>query len=88
MFMSMLWSECCTQPGVGDETQAVQMEQQLYTAVLSTSSWLDGVENDILYSSVLLAENTEIQLQNQEVNKGFIYLLGLVLTSNYVQFLM
>lgn len=43
------------------------MEQQLYAAVLSTSSWLDGVENNIFSGSVLLPENAETQLQQQEV---------------------
>lgn len=42
------------------------MEQQLYTAVSSTSSWLDSVEN-VFSGSVLLAENAETQLQKQEV---------------------
>lgn len=44
-----------------------QMEQQLFAAVSSTSSWLDGVENNIFSGSVLLAENAETQLQDQEV---------------------
>lgn len=43
------------------------MEQQLYVAVSSTSSWLDGVENNVLSGSVMLAENAESQLQEQEV---------------------
>lgn len=43
------------------------MEQQLYTAVSSTSSWLDNVENNVFSGSVLLAENAETQLQKQEV---------------------
>lgn len=47
------------------------MEQQLYAAVSSTSSWLDGVENNIFSGSVLLAENTETQIQQQEVQEGF-----------------
>lgn len=46
------------------------MEQQLYAAVSSTSSWLDGVENNIFSGSVLLAENTETQIQQQEVQEG------------------
>lgn len=50
------------------------MEQQLYTAVSSTSSWLDGVENNVFSSTVLLAENTETQLQKQEVKSSFICL--------------
>lgn len=49
------------------------MEQQLYAAVSSTSSWLDGVENNVFSGSVLLAENTETQLQKQEVQSSFIY---------------
>lgn len=44
-----------------------QMEQQLYAAVSSTSSWLDGVENNVFSGPVLLAENAETQLQKQEV---------------------
>lgn len=49
------------------------MEQQLYAAVSSTSSWLDGVENSVFSGSVPLAENAETQLQEQEV--GFFVLL-------------
>uniref|UniRef100_A0A3Q2ZAZ8 SYNE1 n=1 Tax=Hippocampus comes TaxID=109280 RepID=A0A3Q2ZAZ8_HIPCM len=47
-------------------TQASTMEQQLYTAVSSTSSWLDGVENVVLSDSLLLADNVEAQLEKQE----------------------
>lgn len=43
------------------------MEQQLYVAVSSTSSWLDGVENIVLSGPVLLPENAETYLQEQEV---------------------
>ncbi|KAJ0062831.1 hypothetical protein NL108_008118 [Boleophthalmus pectinirostris] len=53
------------QPGAG-EVQVAQMEQQLYTAVASTSSWLDGVENNVFSGSVLMAENAEKQLEKQE----------------------
>lgn len=60
---------CHTQPG-GSERQVPQMEQQLYAAVSSTSSWLDGVENNIFSGSVLLAENTETQIQQQEVQEA------------------
>ncbi|MED6238399.1 hypothetical protein ATANTOWER_020000, partial [Ataeniobius toweri] len=56
-----------TQTGGGGETQVVQMEQQLFTAVSTTSSWLDGVENNVFSGSVLMAENAETQLQNQEI---------------------
>lgn len=56
----------CKQPA-GSETQVPQLEQQLYAAVSSTSSWLDGVENNIFSGSVLLPENAETQLQQQEV---------------------
>ncbi len=59
----------CAQPG-GGETQVPQMEQQLFTAVSSTSSWLDTVENNVFSGSVLLAENAETQLQKQEVQSG------------------
>lgn len=58
----------CTQCGVGEgETEVAQIEQQLYTAVSSTSSWLDGVENNVFSGSVLLPENADTQLQKQEV---------------------
>lgn len=70
----MFWCSVCPQPGEGDETQAAQMEQQLYTAVSSTSSWLDGVENNVLSGSVL-PENAETQLENQEVNMGLVFKL-------------
>lgn len=63
------WKSVCAQPG-GGETQVAQMEQQLYTAVSSTSSWLDGVENNVFSSSVLLAENTDTQLEKQEVQSA------------------
>lgn len=43
------------------------MEQQLYVAVSSTSSWLDGVENNVLSGPALLPENAESHLQEQEV---------------------
>ena len=43
------------------------MEQQLFTAVTSTSTWLDDVETTVFSGSVLLAENAETQLHNQEV---------------------
>ncbi len=54
------------------------MEQQLYAAVSSTSSWLDGVENNVFSGSVLLAENAETQLQKQEVQLGLFVLLNLL----------
>lgn len=50
-----------------DESQLPQMEKQLYVAVSSASSWLDGVENVVLSSPVLLPENAETTLQEQEV---------------------
>ncbi|KAJ0008745.1 hypothetical protein NQD34_016160 [Periophthalmus magnuspinnatus] len=50
----------------GGEVQVAQMEQQLYTAVATTSSWLDGVENNVFSGSVLMAENAETQLEKQE----------------------
>lgn len=43
------------------------MEKQLYVAVSSASSWLDGVENVVLSGPVLLPENAETTLQEQEV---------------------
>lgn len=51
-----------------DELQIPQMEKQLYVAVSSASSWLDGVENVVLSGPVLLPENAETTLQEQEVN--------------------
>lgn len=60
----------CMKPGGGGEKQLGQMEQQLYTAVLSTTSWLDGVENSVFSGSVLMAEKAEKQLQKQEVRVG------------------
>lgn len=57
---------CCVLQA-SDESQLPQMEQQLYVAVSSTSSWLDGVENIVLSGPVLLPENAETYLQEQEV---------------------
>ncbi|XP_032356678.1 nesprin-1 isoform X1 [Etheostoma spectabile] len=59
--------EDMTTQASGGEAQVAQMEQQLYTAVSSTSSWLDGVENNVFSGSVLLAENADTQLQKQEI---------------------
>lgn len=57
---------CCVLQA-SDESQLPQMEQQLYVAVSSTSSWLDGVENIVLSGPMLLPENAETYLQEQEV---------------------
>jgi len=70
----MIASELCTtlcvllwlQP-VGSQQGAPEAEQQLYTAVSSTSSWLDHVENALFSGPVLLTENPETRLQKQEV---------------------
>lgn len=43
------------------------MEQQLYVAVSSTSTWLDGVETSVLSGPLLLPENAETHLHEQEV---------------------
>lgn len=72
------------QPG-GGETQVPQMEQQLYAAVSSTSSWLDGVENNVFSGSVLLAENTETQLQEQEVQSGLFKTVSLIIVEGFRQ---
>lgn len=46
----------------------MQIEQQLYSAVMATSSWLDDVENALFSRSMLLTENAETQLSNHEVS--------------------
>lgn len=43
------------------------VQQQLYSAVSSASSWLDATENQLLSGPVLLSEDTETQLTNFEV---------------------
>ncbi|MCJ8736789.1 hypothetical protein PDJAM_G00016450 [Pangasius djambal] len=48
------------------EEQGMQTEQQLYSAVTATSSWLDDVENTLFSRSMLLTENAETQLSNHE----------------------
>ncbi|KAJ8270593.1 hypothetical protein GJAV_G00116870 [Gymnothorax javanicus] len=48
------------------ERQSIHLEQQLYAAVSASSSWLDGVENNLFSGPVLLAEDTETHLCNQE----------------------
>uniref|UniRef100_A0A3B3SWR2 Uncharacterized protein n=1 Tax=Paramormyrops kingsleyae TaxID=1676925 RepID=A0A3B3SWR2_9TELE len=42
------------------------LEQQLYSAVCSASSWTDDVESSLFSGHVLLAEGAEAQLCNQE----------------------
>lgn len=51
------------------EEQGMQIEQQLYSAVTATSSWLDDVENTLFSRSMLLTENAETQLSNHEVSE-------------------
>lgn len=51
------------------EDQGLQLEQQLYSAVTATSSWLDDVENTLFSRSMLLTENAETQLSNHEVSE-------------------
>lgn len=43
------------------------LQQDLYSAVLAASSWLDAAENQLLSGPVLLSEDTETQLANIEV---------------------
>ncbi|XP_045574102.1 nesprin-1 isoform X3 [Salmo salar] len=62
---SQTMEEMSSQTGAS-EGQVMPMEQQLYQAVLATSSWLDDVENTLFSGAVLLAENAETQLQNNE----------------------
>ncbi|XP_010772256.1 nesprin-1-like [Notothenia coriiceps] len=52
--------DIASQPG-GGEAQVEQMEQQLYSAVSSTSCWLDGVENSVFSGSVMLREQPDTQ---------------------------
>lgn len=51
------------------EEQGMHIEQQLYSAVTATSSWLDEVENTLFSRSMLLTENAETQLSNHEVRQ-------------------
>ncbi|KAJ4921305.1 hypothetical protein JOQ06_000785, partial [Pogonophryne albipinna] len=55
--------DIASQPG-GGEAQVEQMEQQLYSAVSSTSCWLDGVENSVFSGSTL---EQEVQQVTEEV---------------------
>ncbi|XP_059374492.1 nesprin-1-like isoform X2 [Carassius carassius] len=48
------------------EREVILMEQQLYSAVTATSSWVDGVENTLFSGPVLLTENAETQLSDHE----------------------
>ncbi|KTF84425.1 hypothetical protein cypCar_00008835, partial [Cyprinus carpio] len=48
------------------EREVILMEQQLYSAVTATSSWVDDVENTLFSGPVLLTENAETQLSNHE----------------------
>lgn len=49
------------------EREVILMEQQLYSAVTATSSWVDDVENTLFSGPALLTENAETQLSNHEV---------------------
>lgn len=49
------------------EQEVILMEQQLYSAVTSTSSWVDDVENTLFSGPALLTENAETQLSTYEV---------------------
>lgn len=49
------------------EQEVILMEQQLYSAVTATSSWVDDVENTLFSGPALLTENAETQLSNHEV---------------------
>nr|XP_057913481.1 nesprin-1 isoform X6 [Doryrhamphus excisus] len=53
----------------GGETQAAQTEQHLYTAVSSTSSWMDAVETHVFSGSLMPCNNAEARLQKQEMLK-------------------
>lgn len=57
------------------EDQGMQIEQQLYSAVTATSSWLDDVENTLFSRAMLLTENAETQLSNHEVGEPLQYFL-------------
>ncbi|KAG1946578.1 nesprin-1 [Pimephales promelas] len=48
------------------EREVVLMEQQLYSAVTASSSWVDDVENTLFSGPALLTENAETQLSNYE----------------------
>lgn len=52
-----------------EEKQGMKLDQQLYSAVTATSSWLDDVENTLFSRSMLLTENAETQLSNHEVSE-------------------
>ncbi|XP_056332551.1 nesprin-1-like isoform X4 [Danio aesculapii] len=48
------------------EREVVLMEQQLYSAITATSSWVDDVENTLFSGPALLTENADTQLSNHE----------------------
>ncbi|XP_073726049.1 nesprin-1 isoform X5 [Misgurnus anguillicaudatus] len=48
------------------ERDVIHMEQQLYTAVTATSSWVDDVENTLFSGPAFLTENAETQLSSHE----------------------
>lgn len=76
----LYWNGIEPNPGISVQTgasegQVMPMEQQLYQAVLATSSWLDDVENTLFSGAVLLAENAETQLQNNEVGHCYTWIV-------------
>uniref|UniRef100_A0A3B3HZR1 Uncharacterized protein n=1 Tax=Oryzias latipes TaxID=8090 RepID=A0A3B3HZR1_ORYLA len=56
-------------PGDWGGALVAQMERQLFSAVASTSFWLDGVESSVLSGSELLAETTRTLQQQETLQK-------------------
>lgn len=60
---------CSSSQAAPGDRKLVAVQQDLYSAVSSASSWLDSAENHLLTGPVLLPEDTETQLTNLEVWK-------------------
>ncbi|ELK26490.1 Nesprin-1 [Myotis davidii] len=52
--------------GGGTKRQNIHLEQKLYDGVSATSTWLDDVEERLLFATALTPEETEICLFSQE----------------------
>uniref|UniRef100_G1PXZ0 Uncharacterized protein n=1 Tax=Myotis lucifugus TaxID=59463 RepID=G1PXZ0_MYOLU len=63
--LNQAFEEVSSQGG-GTKRQNIHLEQKLYDGVSATSTWLDDVEERLLFATALTPEETETCLFNQE----------------------
>lgn len=59
------------QEGGADSKRFHALENVLYEAVSSASSWLDGAENELISGPMLLSDDSETHLGHLEVRQAF-----------------